>query len=420
MGPRVNTGEEHGGHESQDGVLRSGRSGDSPERKRSPPGGWPTPRSLYLHVPFCRHRCGYCNFSVLAGRDDLQDRFLDAIESEVRGVRARTGSESPLLLDTLYLGGGTPTQLTDARLQRLMRILRENVTLSPGAEFTCEANPEDVDVTVLSRLKEAGVNRISLGVQSFHDSKLQTLQRSHSRDHAIGAIELAAKWIGNVTIDLIFAVPGETLADWRQDLECAVSLPIRHVSTYSLTYEKGTQFWSRRKRGGLTPVDEAVDIRMYRASRQVLGDACFDHYEISSFAMPGYRSQHNSVYWNGYGWYALGPGAARFVEGRRHVNHRSPTTYIKRMLETGDATAEHESISLEQHAREIAAFGIRQIDGIDLAEVDRRVGYEFSRTIESVLESCEQSKWLCRNGSHVKLTSRGLLFADSVESMILQ
>ncbi len=400
----------------------------------APPGGWPAPKSLYLHVPFCRHRCGYCNFSVLAGRDDLQDRFLEAVEIELsemasdgqsdvaetaREGRSRRSTMQPIELDTLYLGGGTPTQLSSSRLRRLLAILSEHVVLSERAEFTCEANPEDLTDATLANLVEGGVNRLSLGVQSFDNAKLKTLQRSHSGREAIARVRRASESIDNLSIDLIFATPGETLADWRRDLDIARSLPIRHISTYSLTYEKGTEFWSRRRRGALQPVSEDTDIEMYHASRHMLAEVGFQHYEISSFAKQGSRSRHNCVYWNGYGWYSIGPSAARFVGGRRDVNHRSPTTYIKQMLAHRSAVAERESISLDQHAREIAAFGIRQIDGIDLRVINHRVGYDFAATIDDVVERFVSTDTLVREGDRVRLTEYGLLFADRVESQIL-
>ncbi len=380
---------------------------------------------MYVHVPFCRHRCGYCNFSVLAGRDELQDRFLDAVEIELDGIQQRLSQDS-IPLDTLYLGGGTPTQLTSSRLRRLLAILNQRTSLSTNAEFTCEANPEDVDSETLEILRAAGVNRLSLGVQSFNDTKLKTLQRSHSGEQAIAAIELASQWINNISIDLIFAAPGETLTQWQQDLRTAIELPVQHVSTYSLTYEKGTEFWSRRRRGALQVVSEDTDIAMYESSRRMLSEAGYQHYEISSFAKPGARSRHNSVYWNGHGWYAIGPSAACFVGGDRNVNHRSPTTYIKRMLQHGDAVAERERIPLDQHAREIAAFGIRQIDGIDLFQINERVGYDFAATIATRIEPYLQNGVLvrrqdpARRRDHIELTEHGLLFADAVEYAILE
>lgn len=404
----------------------------------APPGGWPVPQSLYLHVPFCRHRCGYCNFSVLAGRDDLQDRFLDAVEielaeiqqvqadseavidgEEARDGRSRRSTLQPIRLSTLYLGGGTPTQLTPPRLQRLFAMLSERTQLAVDGEFTCEANPEDLDAAMLGRLVSGGVNRLSLGVQSFDQSKLETLQRSHTGAQAVAAVRRASESIENLSIDLIFSAPGETLTDWQRDLETACALPIRHISTYSLTYEKGTEFWSKRRRGALQPVSEDTDIEMYHASRRLLADAGFRHYEISSFARNSARSRHNAVYWNGHGWYAIGPSAARFVGGQRDVNHRSTTTYLKQMLSQRSAIAEREPVPLDQHAREIAAFGIRQIDGIDLGDINRRVGYDFSATIQDVIERFVATDTLIRCGDHIQLTEYGLLFADMVESQLL-
>lgn len=351
----------------------------------------------------------------MAGRDDLQQRFLDAVEIELNSI---TGDDRPAL-ETVYLGGGTPTQLTAQRLRRLIDGIRNRFAIADDVEFTVEANPEDVNESLLQALVDGGVNRMSLGVQSFDNEKLELLQRGHTRDQAIESIQTASESIANVSIDLIFGSPGETIQQWNQELQLASSLPISHISTYSLTYEKGTQFWSRRRSGELLEVPEDTDIAMYRACRRNLGGAGFEHYEISSFSMPGMRSRHNSAYWNGHGWYAVGPGAARFVDGSRHVNHRSPTTYIKQMLNTGDATIETEKISLSQHARELAAFGIRQIQGIDLRSLNDRLGFDFASELETVIEEFFGSKLLEYHDGRIRLTPRGLLLADMVEMKIL-
>lgn len=372
---------------------------------------------MYVHVPFCRHRCGYCNFSVIADRDDLQDRFLDAIEIELRGI-AGTRSE-PIELDTLYIGGGTPTQLTGPRLGRLFKLLHNHVRLSAGAEVTAEANPEDIDDQTIETLARGGVNRVSLGVQSFNDDKLKTLQRGHTAAQAITSIQRTARGIHNLSIDLIFGAPGETIEQWNDELEVAISLPIAHLSTYGLTYEKGTEFWSRRRRGELCEITEDTDIAMYRACPKRLTQAGWQHYEISSFAKPGHRSRHNTAYWNGDGWHAIGPGAARFVDGHRHINHRSSTTYIKRMLQNQDATIETESITLWQHACELAAFGIRQIDGIDLNELNNRVGFDFKEHLIPILKPHQRQGLLHRSNNQLRLTHQGLLLADRIEMDIL-
>lgn len=374
---------------------------------------WPTPRSAYIHIPFCRHRCGYCNFAVVAGREDLAEPFLDALASELMQL------ESARPVETLFIGGGTPTQLLPRQLDRLFDLLDRWLPLRAGGELTAEANPEDITPAMIGQLRVRRVNRISLGVQSFAAEKLRQLQRGHNREIARAAIELAAEEIGNVSIDLIFAAPGETPQAWRADLREASALPISHLSTYSLTYEKGTQFWSRRLHGKLSPVHEDDELRMYQDARRIAAETQLGQYEISSFAKPGYRCRHNLAYWQGRGWYAFGPGAARFVAGRREVNHRSPTTYIRRLLGGRSAIAESEAIDAAQWACERAAFGVRMIDGIELAEIHRETGVDVAQLRRENIARCVAYGWLDIRGTHHRLTEAGILMADSVASELL-
>ncbi len=377
-------------------------------------GDWPIPRSAYVHVPFCRHRCGYCNFSVIAGRDDLADDFLSAIEIELSGL----GEPQPI--DTLFLGGGTPTQLGVRRLERLFGMLQFWLPRNPRmTETTIEANPEDVTPELVEQLAAHGVNRISLGVQSFDDEKLNRLERGHNSVSATSAVELAAGVIRNVSVDLIFAAPQESPAQWRRDVSAAVSLPISHLSAYALTYEKGTSFWARRRSGLLSGVGEDEELEMYQDVRRLAAAAGLEQYEISNFARDGRRCVHNLAYWEGRGWYAFGPGAARFVGGRREVNHRSPTTYIRRVLENRSPTAESEVISSSQWACERAAFGIRMLDGIDLDEITRDSGVDIGSIRGDAIEACVREGWVHQAGRHWRLTDRGLLMADSVASALL-
>ncbi len=376
-------------------------------------GMWPTPRSAYVHIPFCRHRCGYCNFAVIAGRDDLVAPFLDALESELMQL------VTPRPVQTLFIGGGTPTQLLTHQLDRLFDLLDRWLPLESGSELTVEANPEDITPDIIDQLRLRGVNRISLGVQSFSSEKLKQLQRGHNRELASAAIRLAAEGIGNVSIDLIFASPGETPEAWSADLREAIALPISHLSTYSLTYEKGTQFWSRRLRGELPMVHEEDELRMYQDARIIAAEGDLCQYEISSFAKPNYRCRHNLTYWQGRGWFAFGPGAARFVDGRREVNHRSPTTYIRRLLAGQSAIAESEAITTEQWACERAAFGVRMIDGIDLAEIHNETGVDVAQLRREGIGRCVDYRWLEVTGTHYRLTEAGILMADSVASELL-
>ncbi|MEE2934556.1 MAG: radical SAM family heme chaperone HemW, partial [Planctomycetota bacterium] len=256
----------------------------------TPPGGWPIPRSAYIHVPFCRHRCGYCNFSVVDNRDEWIDRYLRAIAVELTALnRPRVA--------TLFLGGGTPTHLPADSLVKLLRLVTSALDLSADAEISVEANPEDINATTLAVLQDHGVNRLSLGVQSFDDSKLKVLERGHTGDQARRVIDQAATVVPNLSIDLIFSAPEETLAIWNRDLEIACSHPIQHLSTYALTFEKGTQFWNRRHRGELFGNDDALEVAMYQAARDNARTVGLQQYEVSSFAADGFRCRHNMCYW---------------------------------------------------------------------------------------------------------------------------
>lgn len=378
------------------------------------PFDWPTPTAAYVHVPFCRHRCGYCNFSVVADRDDLIERFLSAIDRELSPLNRPT-------IQTLFIGGGTPTHLDESQLARLLGIVKSRFELAEEIEFSVEANPEDISTAKLSCLVDHGVNRISLGVQSFRASKLSLLQRGHSGDAAADAIGLAASMIPSVSLDLIFAAPGETPDDWETDLTTALALPIQHLSTYALTFEKGTEFWSRRTSGDLKPADESDEVAMYQAARSMTSAAGLDHYEVSNFARPGHRCRHNLAYWDGRGWYAAGPGAARFVGGVRSVNHRSTTAYLKRIESNQPpaAESESESISVEQYARERAAFGVRLIDGIDVGRIESETGIDLQARCADDLSRCIADGLITIDGGHVRLTETGVLFADTVAACFL-
>jgi oxygen-independent coproporphyrinogen-3 oxidase len=354
---------------------------------------------------------------VVANRDDLIDRFLGAIDRELEGIVRRAGE--PPRLRTLFVGGGTPTHLPPQALRRLLHLLRRRFQLDDSAEWSVEANPEDISRQTLSLLAEAGVNRISLGVQSFNDHKLAVLQRSHCGASAESVIRAAAEAIGNVSIDLIFAAPGETLDDWRRDLETALRLPITHVSTYALTFEKGTTFWNRKLRGDLLAVDESSELEMYDLAREALADNGFEHYEISNFAKPGRRCRHNLAYWQGKHWYAAGPGAAAFLSGCRTVNHRSTTTYLKRIEAGQSAIAESEPISGEQSAREAAAFGVRMIEGVDLDRIAAASGIDLVSLLDKPLRRLQAMGLIDRQGGAIKLTGRGIHFADTVAAELL-
>jgi oxygen-independent coproporphyrinogen-3 oxidase len=366
------------------------------------------PRAAYIHVPFCRHRCGYCNFTLVAGRDDLVEAYLRAVEIELSWL------ETPRAVDTLYFGGGTPTYLTPEQLRRLAASAAHWHPLAGGAEWTVEANPADVDAAMADTLAELGVTRVSLGGQSFRAEKLKLLERDHGAADIERAVRLIRGRGTQVALDLIFAAPGETLDEWAADVEAANALEPDHVSTYGLTFERGTAFWSRRLRGELAEVDEDLQRDMYALAIDRLSEAGVEHYEVSNFARPGCRSRHNQTYWNGEAYFAAGPGAARYVGGMRETNHRSTTTYLQRVLAGQSPVAEREVLSPEARARELLVFGLRRIEGVSRREFAERCGYEIDELVAGPLKKFVGLGLLADTGERVRLTREGLFVSDAI------
>lgn len=329
--------------------------------------------------------------------------------------------DSPCSVETLYLGGGTPTQLSTGQLAELLELARRWFPPLEGvrAECTVEANPCDVTPGLVNLLAEKGVTRLSLGVQSFNDSKLKMLERDHTAEEACRAVELAREAGIEPAIDLIFAAPRETLEDWLADLDAALQLRPQHVSTYGLTYEKGTSFWSRRRHGDLSELGDELQRTMYEAAIDRLEQAGLEHYEVSNFACPGKRSRHNEAYWTGRSWHAAGPGAARYVDGVRETNHRSTTTWLKR-LETGESpVAEREALTPEQRARERLVFGLRRLEGVPREVFLEETGYDLDQLGGRELRSFVEEGMLADEGKVVRLTREGLLLSDALWPALL-
>ncbi|MEM6797955.1 MAG: radical SAM family heme chaperone HemW [Planctomycetota bacterium] len=366
------------------------------------------PRSAYVHVPFCAHRCGYCDFTVVADRGDLVDAYLEAVALEA------AGQGPPCEVDTLYFGGGTPSQLSPSAFGRLCDAASAWRPLAAGGEWTVEANPADVTPEWIALLAERGVTRLSLGGQSFNEQKLALLERDHLGEQVHQAVKLAKAAGIDACLDLIFAAPGETLDRWREDLAAAVDLKPEHVSTYGLTIERGTSFWSRRLHGRLVEVDDELQRAMYETAIGTLQASGFEHYEVSNFAAGGHRSRHNQAYWAGDGCWALGPGATRYVRGVRETNHRSTTSYLRRVLAGQSPVAEREELSAEHRAREALVLGLRRIAGVDLIDFHRRTGFEVAALAADAIDRFKQLGLLIEERSHLRLTHEGLLVSDAL------
>jgi len=359
-------------------------------------------------VPFCAHRCGYCDFTLVARRDDLIDAFLDALAIDLSHL------EVPREVDTLFFGGGTPTHLPAGQLERLLELAVRWFRPAQGAEICVEANPAGLDDAKIAVLAAAGVNRVSLGVQSFDARILELLERDHRRPQIISAVERLRPHVSNIGLDLIFGVPGQTIALWNETLDDALALEPTHLSTYGLTFEKGTAFFSRLSKGTLRRCEEESERDMYALAMDRLPAAGFEQYEISNFARPSFRSRHNEVYWRGLPFFGFGPGAARYIGGRRELNHRSVTTWIKRVQTGQSPIADSEKLAPEELAREHVMLGLRRCEGIDLAEFRERTGFDFHQLGGDALSRHLRQGLLEEGDGHVRLTRDGRFLADTV------
>ena len=370
------------------------------------------PNALYVHVPFCLHHCGYCDFTVVANRDALIPQYLAALTAEFHHELA--ANLEPVEIDTLFVGGGTPTHLSPRDLTSLFDLIRRHFHLKASGEFSVEANPDGLCIERLTLLRDNGINRLSLGVQSFDNSVLMTLERRHTAVEATEAMHRAVEFIPNVSLDLIFGVPGQTLESWRDTLAAAISLPVSHISTYGLTYEQGTPFFRQERAGSLRRVPDELEKQMYLDAIDVLTSHGFEHYEVSNFAKPGFQCRHNRVYWNADEYFAFGPGAARYIDGVRSTNCRSVVRWLNSWKKGVLCLEETEELSLEDKAREAIMLALRMIDGLDVPTFECRFGVSLQQLAGDAIERHQAAGLLEFHGEHLRLTRRGLLIADSV------
>ncbi len=374
---------------------------------------WLRPMAAYLHIPFCAHHCGYCDFAVASGQDHLIDLYLDALELEL----STPGRPAPVA--TIFLGGGTPTYLTAPQLERLLSSVRRWLPLAAGGEWSIESTPESITPDKLDVLSALGVTRVSIGVQSLHAHLLPVLDRIHGPEHVAPAVEAVRRRGMSVSLDLIFGVPGASLDDWRGDLDSALALRPDHLSTYGLTYEKGTPLWKQRERGQVRPLDEDAELDMYLTALDRLAAAGFEHYEISNFARPGQRCRHNEVYWANHAYYGFGVSAARYVDGKREVNTRNLKDYLKRVLAGESPTFQSEELDREERARETAVIQLRRCDGIFRDAFSRQTQYRLDDLMGPIIARHVANGLLDDDGAQVRLTRQGKCVADAIVTDLL-
>jgi oxygen-independent coproporphyrinogen-3 oxidase len=375
---------------------------------------WLWPRAAYVHVPFCAHHCGYCDFAVAVGQDERIDAYLDALEIELTRLR------EPQPVQTLFFGGGTPTYLPHRPLERLLRLVQHWLPLLPNHEFSAEANPSFLDQEKVALLHAFGVNRLSLGVQSFQPRLLQILERDHRPDDVPRVLEFIRPLIANYSVDLIFGVPEQTLEQWQDDLARAFALQPRHLATYGLTYEKGTRLWKQREHGQVAALGEETEYRFYTDAMDALAGAGFEHYEISNFAQPGFRCRHNQVYWANHAYFGFGVGAARYVNGVRELNTRDLRTYIRR-LEAGEMpTFQSECLPPRERAIETIAVQLRRAAGIDRRDFQQQTGFALDGLIGPKIVDLVEQELMLDDGVAVVLTRKGKCLADAVVAALMR
>ena len=372
------------------------------------------PSSAYVHIPFCTQICYYCDFSKVFIKNQPVDAYLEHLIQETRSYEIGK-------LRTLYIGGGTPTALSAQQLAYLLTELPKVMDLSEVEEFTIEANPGDLDPDKIAVLKDSQVNRVSLGVQTFDNKMLKRIGRSHQEQDIYDNIRhLKQAGFDNISIDLIYALPGQTMDQVKENVAKAIDLDIPHMSLYSLILENHTVFMNRMRRGKLPLPKEELEAEMFEYIIDELEKAGFEHYEISNFSKPGFESRHNLVYWDNAEYYGLGAGASGYVDGIRYKNH-GPIRHYLEAVEAGKARITEEHLTLEEKMEEELFLGLRKKSGVSKARFEEKFGVSFDQRYGQVVASLTEQGLLVPDDKQVRMTKRGLFLGDTVaEKFILE
>jgi oxygen-independent coproporphyrinogen-3 oxidase len=372
--------------------------------------------SIYLHIPFCEKKCLYCDFYSIESRSGLED-FLAALVREIRAYSSYGRAEE---FQTLFFGGGTPSLLHPDQLGEILAALHEVFRVTPDAEITLEANPGTIDRRKLEGYRELGVNRLSIGIQSFDEAELKFLSRIHTRDQALAAIDDArGAGFANISIDLMYSLPGQTLPQWEQNLRTAVDLAPHHISAYSLIVEEQTPLAKMVETGRVIPASTDADATMYEFTMSFLSANGYEQYEVSNYARKGYRCRHNIAYWSHLNYLGFGPSAHSFwrepawTEARRWWNIANIRTYNDRLLHGKLPVASEEQVSIRDLINERIFLGLRS-NGLDLAKTEKDFRFAFhDRQRVLIRELAEKGLAVLEDGT-LRLTPSGYLLCDEV------
>jgi oxygen-independent coproporphyrinogen-3 oxidase len=374
-----------------------------------------TVAGLYIHIPFCKSKCSYCDFySGVQG--SLTDKLVHALQHEIK-LRADylRGEE----LQTIYFGGGTPSILSNEQFHDIFDTIAERWDIGKCTEITLEANPDDLSAEKLKELSELPINRLSIGIQSFHDEELSMLRRRHSAEQAIEAVREAQRYFQNISIDLMYGLPEQTISGWEKSISQALALNIQNISAYHLTYEEGTLLERKRKEGRIIPVTEETSVAMYYLLQNMLREKGIDQYEISNFAIPGFHSQHNSSYWDGTPYLGIGPSAHSFDGESRQWNIANTAKYING-IECEKPCFEKEILSATDKYNEMILISLRTIKGISMELMEKRFGTAAKNKLLEQSDHFIKSGIMIFDNNQLRLSPEGLFLSDSVITDLMQ
>ncbi|OLB45585.1 MAG: hypothetical protein AUH05_02980 [Ktedonobacter sp. 13_2_20CM_53_11] len=373
--------------------------------------------SLYVHIPFCHTRCHYCDFNTYAGMLPLREPYVRALLTEIgmAGALTKLPGGKPRRSRTIFFGGGTPSLLSVSQVSRILDACYDNFAVDEDAEITLEANPGTLSREQLVGLRAAGVNRLSMGAQSFDAELLKTLGRIHSPKDITQAVRDAqAAGFTSINVDFMFGLPGQTMRHWRETIERALDLHIEHLSLYSLIIEEGTPFYTWTHEGRITPGDEDLCADMYEYADERLHAAGYVNYEISNWSLPGFQSRHNLTYWHNFPYIGMGAGAYSSFGGRRFSNVREPAEYIRMLKAQQWPEVESETVDKAQAMSETAFLALRTAQGLHLPTFEQRFALPFAQFAGDRLHMVEEAGLLERETEWLRLSKRGRLLGNEV------
>lgn len=368
---------------------------------------------LYLHLPFCISKCPYCDFNSYQLNEDNQiSSYISALYQEITTYSKKLKKSN---IKTIYLGGGTPTILSGVQIYNILEFCKSKFTIDKDAEITIEANPGTLDGEKIKLLIESGINRLSLGAQSFNNLFLKKLGRIHNTQDIIDSYYLARKeGFNNINIDIMFALPDQTTEDLQITLKKAISLKPDHLSLYNLTIKPGTEYYKKYKKGKLKLPNEDEEFDMYKWAIKFLEESGFEHYEISNFARPYKRSMHNLIYWQNKPYLGIGAGAYSFIKGYRYMNYESPARYTKEMMSGKLPVDNGEKLSLRKRMIETIILGLRTKDGVGYQKFKIRFKVDINNVFHKQISKLINLRLLQKDDFKIKLTKRGIFLANIV------